>query len=73
MRPRSPSRPLKGRKADRNAEHMRTWGLETFGLDNLRLSTLALPVRKSGELLVRVNAASLGPHMAELDPNAGGW
>ena len=38
---------------------MRAWGLETFGLGNLRLSTLELPGRKSGQLLVRVNAVSL--------------
>ena len=38
---------------------MKAWGLETFGLDNLRLSTLEIPELKSGELLVRVNAVSL--------------
>lgn len=38
---------------------MKAWGLERFGLGNLQLSTLELPERKSGELLVRVNAVSL--------------
>ena len=50
---------------------MSAWDPETSGLDNLRLSTLELPGRKSGEFLVRVNAVSLGPHMAELDHKAG--
>ena len=47
---------------------MKAWGLERFGLGNLRLSTLELPERKSGELLVRVNAMSPRPAYGSLGP-----
>lgn len=38
---------------------MKAWLLEDFGVENLRLKEVATPVPKTGELLVKVSAASL--------------
>lgn len=42
-----------------NANTMKAWQLHAFGLDNLKLGNVPIPVVKSNEILIKVGAVSL--------------